>query len=234
MSIRDDLQQEVTDIFTGGRWDEEAATVIPAPTDLRLNSNHAKHLRSATVLYADIDQSINMVANFKWWFAAEVYKAYLRCAADIIRKEGGTITAFDGDHVMAVFFGDAKNTTAVRCAMEINYAVAEFIRPAIKAKYATTEFSLKHVIGIDTGNLHVARVGVHGDNDLVWVGRAANYAAKLCTRSDRPIWITKDVYDMISDEVKFANGVNMWTQSTWQSMANATIYGSTYQWWQLG
>ena len=55
-------------------------------------------------------------------FAAEVYKAFLRCAARIIRAEGGAITAYDGDRVMAVFVGEGKNTAAVRCALKVHWA----------------------------------------------------------------------------------------------------------------
>ena len=33
-------------------------------------------------------------------------------------------------------------------------------------------------LGIDTSKLFVARTGIRKSNDLVWVGRAANYAAK--------------------------------------------------------
>lgn len=63
--------------------------------------------------------------------AAEVYKTYLRCASQIIRDEGGTITAYDGDRVMAVFAGENKDTTAVRTALKINHAVQLILRPAI-------------------------------------------------------------------------------------------------------
>jgi class 3 adenylate cyclase len=180
MGIKDDLTKEVTGIFTGGRWREEKANVIPSPKDLLLNSNHAKEIESATVLYADIDGSTNMVDKFKWWFAAEVYKAYLRCAGQLIRSEGGDITAYDGDRVMAVFTGERHRSRAVIAALRINWAVENVINPAIKGKYASVEFTLKHVIGIDTSGLYVSRIGVHGDNDLVWIGRAANHAAKLC------------------------------------------------------
>lgn len=230
MGLREDLQKEVTAIFTGGKWDEEKALVIPGPDALRLNSNHAKNLESATVLYADIDGSTNMVDGYKWWFAAEVYKAYLRCASQIVRHEGGAITAYDGDRVMAVFTSDTPNTDAARCALKINYAVEEIVRPAIKARYSTTPFLLNHRIGIDTSTLHVARIGVHGDNDLVWVGRAANHAAKLCNLAERPLWITETVYKAMMDNVKLSNGVNMWEKFTWTAMGGKTIYGSTYRW----
>lgn len=40
-------------------------------------------------------------------FAAHVYKSYLACAARVIRSENGTITAYDGDRIMAVYTGAA-------------------------------------------------------------------------------------------------------------------------------
>lgn len=229
MGLKADLTAEAKTILTGV-WQEEVSTKVPVPEDLRLNMNHAKHLESATVLYADLDGSTDMVDGFKWWFAAEIYKAYLRSAAQIIRSEGGTITAYDGDRIMAIFVGDSKNTTAVRTALKINYAVEEILRPAIKSKYPTADFTLKHVIGIDTSELRAARVGVKGDNDIVWVGRAANYAAKLCSESGRPLWITKAVYDNINESVKTSNGSPMWESFKWTTMNNIDVYGSTYRW----
>lgn len=228
MSLRDDLRAEVAATFKA-HWDEETTTAVPAAEDLRLNANHAKNLEGATVLYADLDGSTNMVDSHKWWFSAEVYKTYLRCASQIIRSEGGTITAYNGDRVMAVFVGSVKNTTAVRTALKINYAVNEILRPALCAQY-TTEFVLKHVVGVDTSSLRAARIGVRGDNDVVWIGRAANYAAKLCTLSDKPLWITRSVQDKMQDDVKFSKGVPMWEKRLWTAMNNMEVYCSTYQW----
>ena len=38
---------------------------------------------------------------------------------------------------------------------------------------------MKQIVGIDTGEVRTARIGIRGGNDLVWIRRAANYAAKL-------------------------------------------------------
>jgi class 3 adenylate cyclase len=172
-----------------------------------------------------------MVDQYTWEFSAEIYKTFLRCASQIIRSEGGTITAYDGDRVMAIFTGSTKNTDAVKCAMKINYAVLQIIQPAIQAHYSTT-FKLSHVVGVDTSQLRASRIGVRGDNDLVWIGRAANYAAKLTTQSGQPTWITKAIYDSMRDEVKYHNGHNMWQKAYWTSMNNMEIYCSSY-WWSI-
>ena len=231
MSLKDDLSSEVTSIF-GSQWDVQTTTNVPAAEDLRLDANHAKELESATVLYADLDSSTNMVDSYEWHFSAEVYETYLRCAAQIIRTEGGVITAYDGDRVMAIFTGDSKNTLAATCAMKINFAVSYIIQPALKVQYPNTTFQLNHVVGIDTSQLHVARIGVRGDNDLVWVGRAANYAAKLTSLSDETTWITQDVYDRLNDSRKYFDGKPMWTEHNWTQMNNMTVYSTNY-WWRV-
>ena len=229
MGLKEDLIAEVNQTFKN-QWDVQKTTNVPDPEDLQLNSNHAKDLESATVLYADIDGSTNMVDKCKWSFSAEVYKAYLRCAAQIIRNEEGTITAYDGDRVMAVFTGNSKNTNAVRASLKINYSVEEIIKPAIRSQY-NTDFLFKHVVGIDTSELRTARIGVHGENDLVWIGRAANYAAKLCTLSDKPIWITKAIHNTMHESVKLSkNKENMWTSYKWNAMNGVEIFATTYYW----
>jgi class 3 adenylate cyclase len=141
------------------------------------------------VLYADLADSTALVDGYKRLFAAEIYKTLLHCAAKIICDEGGTITAYDGDRIMAVFIGGPRNTPAVKAAMKMHWAMVNIIRPSLKKHYPEDTYVLKHVVGIDTSDLFIARTGVRGANDLVWVGRAANY-------------ITSDVYNKMNAEVK--------------------------------
>lgn len=227
MGLKNDLSAEVKKTFSDA-WDEQSTNTVPAAEALRLNANHAKNLDLATVMYADLDGSTTMVDKYKWQFSAEVYKTYLRCAGAVIRSENGVITAYDGDRIMAIFTGDYKNTQAVRAALKINYAVHNIIRPAITAQYSDSTFVLKHVIGIDSTQLRTARIGVKGDNDLVWIGRAANYAAKLTTLSEKPIWITRAVYDKMNEKVKFAQGTHMWQARQWTAMNDLEVFCSTY------
>ena len=172
-----------------------------------------------------------MVDHYKKHFSAEVYKTYLYATAKVIRSEGGEIVAYDGDRVMAVFIGDLKNTSAVRCGLKINWVAKNLVMPLIKKQYPSTEFALRHVVGIDTSELWAARTGIRGSNDLVWVGPAANYAAKL-TELDAayPTWITHRVYDKMTESVKTSSGINMWEQRSWTAMNKLTIYRSNYSW----
>src|SRR5258708_5088647 len=176
MATKDELVKEVAAIFKAS-WDMRDGTVVPADNSLKLG-NDAVQL-DATVLYADLADSTKLVDSHKATFAAEIYKTFLHCAAKIIRQEGGAITAYDGDRIMAVFIGNVKNTSAVRTAMKINSAVIQIIDPAMQSQYPGEAYRLKHVVGIDSSKLFVAKTGVRGAHDLVWVGKAGNYAAKL-------------------------------------------------------
>ncbi len=229
MALRDDLSEEVDKIFRT-TWNVRDGRQVPESEDLALG-NEAVKLEDAVVLYADMAGSTRLVDGHKWHFAAEIYKAFLYCAARVIRSEGGVITAYDGDRIMAVYVGDLKNTSAARTALKINYCRAEIINPILANRYPSVQYQLKHVVGIDRSQLHAARTGVRGANDLVWVGRAANYAAKLSDlSSDYPSRITKDVYDRLQNELKFSNGKSMWEAASWTDMNNLQIYRSTWRW----
>jgi len=167
MGFKNDLEEEVKSIFARP-WTTRDGNVVPDEDSVKLGNDAVK--LSATVLYADISGSTKMVDTSADFVAAEMYKAFLHCAAKIIRSESGVITAYDGDRIMAVYIGDFKNTSAVRSALKINYAVTQIINLSKLSIYPP----INHVVGIDTSDLFVARTGVRGANDLVWVGRAAN------------------------------------------------------------
>lgn len=230
MALKEDLQTAVTDIFKYS-WTERDGHGVPMPEDLRLGNDAMK--LEGTVLYADMAGSTELVDAQVPSFAAEIYKAYLACAARIIKSEGGTITAYDGDRIMALFLGDYRNTTAARTALKINYTVAELINPALSKQYPNKTYKVAHRVGIDTSALYVARIGVRNDNDLVWVGRAANYAAKLCAiHEDNATFITDAVFQKLHASLKFGGDNNqpMWRERTWTQMNNQRIHSST--WWR--
>ncbi len=229
IGLKDELANEVSDIFRL-RWEERDGYVVPEDSAVKL-SNDGVNIEG-TVLYADMADSTKLVEAESKTFAAEIYKTFLRCAAKITISEGGTVTAYDGDRVMAVFLGESKNTSAVRAAFKINWAVQNILTPAMKSVYKSTNYVPKHVVGIDSSPLFVARTGVRGANDLVWVGSAANYAAKLTSLPDSyRTYITERVYKIMHESARLSQGVSMWAALSW-NFNNSTIYGSTY-WWGI-
>jgi class 3 adenylate cyclase len=103
----------------------------------------------------------------------------------------------------------------------------------LKAKYPNKQYTVSHGVGIDTCELFVAKSGIRGSNDLVWVGRAANYAAKLCSfrNGDYSTYITEKVFKKMNDTAKYTiynpEKMMMWERRIWTSK-NIVIYRSSY------
>ncbi|MBD8479762.1 adenylate/guanylate cyclase domain-containing protein [Microbacterium sp. CFBP 8794] len=212
-------------------WTRRNGQKVPEAEDVALG-NVAVDI-DAVVLYADLKDSTGLVKGWKDWFAAAVYKNYLYTVSRIIRHHGGAITAFDGDRVMAVFIGDGKEGTAAKVALKINWAVKNILQPAIEAQYKGIAFKLEQKVGIATSKTMVARTGIRGSNDLVWVGNAANIAAKLAALDKGyPSYITSEVFNALPNDAKFATD----NRPMWRDLGNGDgygkIYGSTF-WWPV-
>lgn len=231
MGIKETLSLDVRKIYNES-WNRRDGRKIPTDADIA-GGNVAVDL-DACILYADLDDSTQLVDNFKDWFAAKQYKTFLQCVTKLIRSEGGEIRSFDGDRAMGIFIGVDKEVYAVRCGLKINWAVKHIIQPALKAQYENTKYVMQHVVGIDSSNIMAAKAGIRNSNDIVWIGRAANHAAKLTNLpSEHPTWITEAVYNKLNDNTKFSsNRVNMWEQRQWTAQNNRRIYRSKY-WWPL-
>lgn len=228
MTVAEDISQNAKATFRT-TWISRDGQVIPAPSDLKL-SNDAVYFARATVLYADLDQSTSLVEDYTWEIAAEIYKAFLYASSRLIRDAGGSIVSYDGDRVMGIFISKTQNNDAVGCALKINYAVKKLLQEAFGAQYTHRDYKIRHVVGIDESPIRAARTGVRGDNDLVWVGDAANLAAKLTTRSaDYSVWITDRVYAGLNDGQKLsATGKNIWTWWNWVEHKGEKIYSTTF------
>lgn len=213
----------------GVDWEVKNARTVPKARSLALSKNQAARFRG-TVLYADLADSTGMVDARDPHFAASVYKAYLHCAGRIVRAQSGVITAYAGDRIMAVFGGPRQCTRAVKAALQLNYARHEILSPALREQFPGEEYELNHTIGVDTSMLFATLAGVHGARDIVWVGRAANYAAKLSARrSPPPVWITKQVYSELHPSLRVHNGRHIWKENAWDR-PHVPVFTSRWIW----
>ncbi len=231
MGLLGDLETHADDTFRTA-WESREGRIVPAPKDLKL-SNDAVVFDRATVIYADLTASTNMVDTIGWQASAEIYKSFLFCAGKIIRHHGGVITSYDGDRVMGLFIGKKQTTSAAKCALKINWAVKNVINPALNKQYSSNTFKVRQVVGIDTSRLRAARTGVRGDNDIVWVGRAANYAAKLTElKLTERTWITSEGYARLAGEAKYSGDTKqaMWKKYSWTQQNDLPVYGSNWTW----
>lgn len=228
MTLTEELENYVKDTFSN-TWTRRRGQQVPEADSVGLK-NEGVDL-DAVVLYADLADSTGLVKSSSSAFAAEVYKSYLYVAAKIIIHKGGVITAYDGDRIMAVYIGNSKNSNAAATALHINWAVTKLIQPALETQYPKSAFKIKQKVGIDASQLMVARTGIRGHNDLVWVGNAANNAAKLAGRSTNyPSYISHAVFDRLAKWPKCSRDLNkpMWTDLG-VGEEGFRVYGSS--WW---
>ena len=152
MKSSDEILSEVRSILST-KWQTREGKKVPETENVKLG-NDAVTL-DGTVLYADLTDSTGLVKGYKDRFAAEIYKSYLSAACHIIRNQSGTISAFDGDRVMAVFIGNFRNSNAAKAALQISFITRQ-INAEIKKAYRNTSFTLEQAIGIDSSSLYVA------------------------------------------------------------------------------
>lgn len=235
MSKADEISSDVqTTINT--KWNKRDGTKIPDTEDITLSGGAVEI--EATFLYADLASSSKMAKELDRRIAAKILKSFLSSVTKLIKHNDGKAVSFDGDRVMGVFHGDSKNSNAAKCALQINYAVKDIIKPKFEKNYDSVKdasFKIKHGVGVDTGSVLAVRGGVRGSNDLIWIERAPNLAAKLSDLRESPhhTFITSKVYNRLNDKSKFggSNNENMWEKRTWKFLdEELTVYRSSWHW----
>ncbi|MDV3351454.1 adenylate/guanylate cyclase domain-containing protein [Leptothoe sp. LEGE 181152] len=235
MALVDQLKQDVQTIIDT-TWNKRNGTVVPSSEDVALAGGAVE--LDATFLYADLANSSKMAKELDRRVAAKIMKSFLATTARLVKVRGGSIVSFDGDRILGVFVGDSKNTSAARCALNINYVVTKIIQPKFESKYNSVKnasFSIRHGTGIDTGEVLAVRAGARGDNDLIWIGRAPNLAAKLSDIRERynRSFITASVYNRLNESAKYGGEPkkNMWESCSWKFLDdNISIYRSNWHW----
>lgn len=219
MALADDLADDVRAVISES-WNAREGQEVPSSETVALAGGAVE--LDATFLYADLAHSSRMSKELDRRIAAKILKSFLGTTARLVRSGRGEIVSFDGDRILGVFTGKSKNTAAAKCALQINYTVRKIIKPEFESEYAAVRnacFSIGHGVGIDSGKVLAVRAGARGDNDLIWIGRAPNLAAKLSDFRKSPYhtYITGTVYRHLHDSLKHGGpeGKSIWEPQTW-------------------
>lgn len=234
MTISDDIKAKVKQLMESS-WNVRQAQTIPDISSLSLTGQVAK--LDATVIYADMRSSSKLVDDVNQRVAGKIYQAFLYSLASIIKSNGGEITAYDGDRVMGIFIGDSKNANAAKSALMINHAVINILEPMLEDHFKNlgkSGFKISHCVGVDTGSFLAVKAGLRNANDIVWVGRPPNLAAKLCEirEINYNTYISNEVFQALDDSAKYGNENKlMWEQRGYSHLdENLIIYRSNYYW----
>jgi class 3 adenylate cyclase len=237
VSLLDDLKYRV-DGYLAGTYETYTPQGVPNPEDIPLGNKAAKF--PASTLFVDVHQSSDITQAFRLQTAAKMMKAYFDGGVRIVNVNRGYVRSFNGDGMLALFRGPNRCDNAVKAAMQMKWFLQEVLGPRFKSYFSTNSAAVGQALefdlgfGIDDGEIFAVRVGIKGTNDVAWVGRGTNTAAKLANLSGTPnsIWITRAVYEELSKTGKYSGDRHMWADEEFRTIGGAkrAIRKTTYRW----
>ena len=206
MGLKADITERI-DAYIQNNYSITSTRRIPSAEDLSyLNSGRTIE---SPILYADLRDSSGMTERHRRPTTAKIFKSFLYAMARIARNHGGEIRSYDGDRVM-VIFPSSRPDENVACdvAVQTGMEMAWFFDEVLRRKLRGYDSSLDCGIGIAFSTMLAVRAGLSrnpDNNDIVFIGRAANLAAKLSDKAKRPnyIWIDHETYRRLDDVWKY-------------------------------
>jgi adenylate cyclase len=237
MGLREDVTTDV-DNYLSGTYVVSRPNDVPDNEEVPLGKKAMQF--EATALFIDVRQSTDITDSFRRQTAAKMMKAYFGGAVRIINRTGGAVRSFNGDGMLAFFMGGTRTSPAVKSAMQIDWFVTDLLRPKFDKYFENNKSALGKALsfeigcGIDDGWIYAVKVGIKGTNDIAWIGRATNTAAKLSAvgSGSRNIYITGVAYDRLHDWARLVNGANMWSAQTFLEIGGTSrgVRSTTYHW----
>ncbi|MDY0277696.1 MAG: adenylate/guanylate cyclase domain-containing protein [Acholeplasma sp.] len=173
-----------------------------------------------------LDAILNEYGNLETF---KISKALIMTISEVASNYGGELRSFSNDSVLLLFNDNTDKVVekAVTAAMIIKYLLVVHEQSLIKRVEDKYYHTLDLGIGIDMGNILAGKI----DNDFIWIGRAIDIAsliAKSCKTNDN-IGVSKEIYEILTDEVKFDGEINMWKHSILKyNKKNERIYKTIY------
>lgn len=204
-SLNGDLSNKINSYFSEP-YEVKETSIVPTTDYSKLTFGNTGLTAELAFLFIDIRKSSKLHETYGYMNAAKIYQSFHEINVRVINQNEGNVRAFDGDRIMGVFAGEAKNSNAAKAGMQIIWAIRNILNPKL-----TTNLMCGG--GIDYGKTLITKVGKGRDpnnNDLVWVGQACNYASHLSNEANNSIIISNRSYDVLNDSRKTINGTKIW------------------------
>ena len=238
MNLYEQVQQDVAGVIDA-QWYIRARKTVPPREKVPLRRGGLK--LDATFLYADVVGSSWLAKSLHPTVAAKFFRSFLKASTRLIIANEGKVIGIDGDRVLGLFHGESKNDRAVKCGLQINWAVQRVIKKSFVTKYKQIYkrgLSIAHGVGIDTGKVTIVRAGIQGSNDIISIGRAPNMAAKLSEirEGEYRTIVSESVYRRLGDKLRLGgdDSVRIWHRIKWEYLDQETHLFGTKMLWKPG
>ncbi|MDO4562710.1 MAG: adenylate/guanylate cyclase domain-containing protein [Clostridia bacterium] len=162
-----------------GRYlsDEIVEKVLEQQTNIKIGGEK----KCVTVMFSDLRSFTSISENMEAHALIKMLNAYLERMIAVIQRHNGTILEFIGDAIVAVFGAPIElpsaQTDAVRCAIEMQRAMADVNEYNLKMGYEHLEMG----IGIHTGDVIIGNIGSEKKLKYDIIGSNVNLASRIET-----------------------------------------------------
>ena len=177
-------------------------TEVPQVDDTNLTYESGKDKRgeeiNTCVLFVDIRNSVALNNESKTKTMGRIYTAFTKSVISAADKCGGQVRNIIGDRLMVVFPEADCYKNAMECAITINHIAMEIINQKLPGH----DFNCG--IGIDYGQMRCIKVGKikrgvsnQDYKNIVWIGRPANMASRLCDNANKEVQMFKVIHKVL-------------------------------------
>lgn len=168
---------------------------------------------------------------------ASIYEAATGGAARILDDFGANFVAIQGDGGFGLFWGDHREARAVTAGITIKTFSSRHLVERLEAKWPDlVDLKTGFKVGIASSPLLAKRVGVPRTDhqEVVWAGKAVNYAAKCAQQADRHelivtggMWDWLENNDYLTMSCSCSTPLELWEPVTIDKLPNgeADAYG---------
>jgi len=158
--------------------------------------------RSVTVLFADAKGSTALTEQIG---DEEMYRLMQRCVnlmQSVVDRNGGTVTQFRGDGVMALFGAPRATEQAAVKAATAALEIQEGLRRQREESSGAEQTGCQFRVGLNTGPVVVGRIGEETLVDYTAIGDTANVAARMeQAAASGEVYLSEATWRMVQDYV---------------------------------
>jgi len=156
--------------------------------------------RVATVLFVDIRGFTTISENNRASEVLRLLNEYYEVLVEVVFRHEGTVDKFIGDEMMVIWgapvIHDDDPHRAVKAALEMKFALAEFNRKRMNKDRSAIKFG----IGINTGNLMAGYIGSSRTMSYSVIGDTVNTASRLCSSAQpNQILISENTWNQVQN-----------------------------------
>lgn len=133
--------------------------------------------RNVSVLFTDIRGYTEFSERVSPEEVIEALNMYFDVQTRIVEAHKGDIDKFIGDALVAVFEGEAMESRATACAVEIIAAMNQLLKEL-------PEYNLHVGIGVASGDVVMGAMGARDRMDYTVLGSTVNKSARLCSKAE--------------------------------------------------